>query len=328
MAADGGSQRIPEAVLDQARNAFKPSEVLQRYGVGLKRTGHEFRGYCPFHADKNNPSLTVNDAKHIIMCFSCGWHGNTISIVMQLGKLTFHEAVRDLLGGSIPEAPPDISFKKAAATGAIDDEKTRLQKAQAIWAQRQPIRDTVAWTYLTVHRKLSPNWFSRLQCYAFHPGLYFAPLERQLPALIAGLTNSSGTITAVQATFLDPQTSDKAEPRREAKRTRGLMRKSAVRLGTPRRILGIAEGNETGITIYGRFAIPVAVCCGAARMKDIWVPDDVDEIVIYRDAGETGDREARAAAAVHEDIGRRVMIEMPPDGCSDFNDAEKSGIAL
>ena len=39
--------------------------------VELKKSGANYKGLCPFHAD-NNPSFSVNPQKNICKCFVCG----------------------------------------------------------------------------------------------------------------------------------------------------------------------------------------------------------------------------------------------------------------
>ena len=49
-------------------------EVVGRY-VQLKKSGANFMGLCPFHAEKT-PSFSVSPAKQFYHCFSCGKHSN------------------------------------------------------------------------------------------------------------------------------------------------------------------------------------------------------------------------------------------------------------
>lgn len=70
-------------------------EVVEEYGVELKKTGVNYKGVCPFHADKN-PSFMVSPAKNICHCFVCGGGGNSIRFVMEKEKCSFPEACKSL----------------------------------------------------------------------------------------------------------------------------------------------------------------------------------------------------------------------------------------
>lgn len=61
----------------------------------MRRTGRNFVGLCPFHAEKT-PSFTVSPDKQIFYCFGCGAGGNIFSFVMKHEGLSFPEAARSL----------------------------------------------------------------------------------------------------------------------------------------------------------------------------------------------------------------------------------------
>ena len=48
---------------------------------------------CPFHNDKNNPSMGISDDKGLYNCFSCDAGGDAIKFVQELEQSTFQEAV-------------------------------------------------------------------------------------------------------------------------------------------------------------------------------------------------------------------------------------------
>ena len=79
-------------------------EVVGRY-VQLKKSGANFMGLCPFHAEKT-PSFSVSPAKQFYHCFSCGKHGDAINFLMEHTGASFTEAVHELAqqcGLSVPE---------------------------------------------------------------------------------------------------------------------------------------------------------------------------------------------------------------------------------
>src|SRR3972149_5762872 len=72
--------------------------------VNLKRAGENWKGLCPFHAEKT-PSFMVHPKKGIFHCFGCGVGGDAFGFLMRQDRLQFPEAVRVLAeraGVSLP----------------------------------------------------------------------------------------------------------------------------------------------------------------------------------------------------------------------------------
>jgi DNA primase len=66
--------------------------VIGEY-VRLKKSGQNFTGLCPFHAEKS-PSFAVHPVKQIYHCFGCGVGGDVFKFVMEVDKVSFPEAIR------------------------------------------------------------------------------------------------------------------------------------------------------------------------------------------------------------------------------------------
>jgi DNA primase len=93
------------AVLDEIRNGVDIVDLVGRF-VNLKKAGVNWKGLCPFHAEKT-PSFMVNPKKRIFHCFGCGVGGDAFGFLMRQDKLSFPEAVRALAktaGVTLPEA--------------------------------------------------------------------------------------------------------------------------------------------------------------------------------------------------------------------------------
>lgn len=320
--------RFPPARIAEARTRRALSVVIGA-AVPLKKQGAEYAGICPFHND-HSPSLNVNDRKGLWVCRVCDAGGDAISFVERFYGKSFHEAVEELAGAPYEssvakferktrEAAAEYSERPSRKWEADAEERARMAQARSIWNRAVPPKGTLAESYLrgrAISKRLPPSL-------RFSPSLYFWPLKREMPALIAALQDSGGNITAVQRIFLDPATGKKAEPAKEAKRTKGPMHDGAVRLGKPGRILGIAEGVETALSASQIYSLPVWAALGA-RMKAIKLPAEVEEVMIFRDNGAAGLDMAVAAAELWEDQGRRVMIEAPPAELGDWNDVLKA----
>ena len=88
------SNFIPEEKIEEIKNAADIVEVISDY-VMLKKTGKNYSGLCPFHAEKD-PSFTVSPSKQIFHCFGCNTGGNVFNFLIKHDGLSFPEAVRML----------------------------------------------------------------------------------------------------------------------------------------------------------------------------------------------------------------------------------------
>jgi DNA primase len=92
------------ALLDEVRGAIDIVELVGRF-VTLRKAGANWKGLCPFHAEKT-PSFMVNPRKGIFHCFGCGVGGDAFGFLMKQDRLSFPEAVRALArtaGVALPE---------------------------------------------------------------------------------------------------------------------------------------------------------------------------------------------------------------------------------
>jgi len=63
--------------------------------VPLRKVGKNFRGLCPFHAEKT-PSFYVSPDRQTFHCYGCGRGGDIFSFVMEKEGLSFPEALETL----------------------------------------------------------------------------------------------------------------------------------------------------------------------------------------------------------------------------------------
>src|SRR6202165_6255208 len=77
---------------DRVKQQADIVRVIGEY-VRLKKSGQNFTGLCPFHAEKS-PSFAVHPVKQIYHCFGCGVGGDVFKFVMEVDKVAFPEAIR------------------------------------------------------------------------------------------------------------------------------------------------------------------------------------------------------------------------------------------
>src|ERR1035441_8591047 len=91
------------------KEAVTLGQVLDRYGVKLKRIGKELCGPCPIHQGDGTRSFHANTEKNAFHCFSCQAKGNVLDFVAAMEKCSVRDAALKLKdwfpvsgSGSIP----------------------------------------------------------------------------------------------------------------------------------------------------------------------------------------------------------------------------------
>ena len=69
-------------------------QLVSRY-VSLKKAGTNYSWLCPFHSEKS-PSFLVSPTKQIYKCFWCGKGGNAINFFMEIERIDYSDAIKQL----------------------------------------------------------------------------------------------------------------------------------------------------------------------------------------------------------------------------------------
>jgi DNA primase len=97
--------RLVDDELERLKQEVSLQDLVESYGVELKKKGKDLIGLCPFHPDKN-PSLVVTPDKNLWHCLgACQEGGSVIDWVMKSEGVSFRHAVeilkeREGIGGS------------------------------------------------------------------------------------------------------------------------------------------------------------------------------------------------------------------------------------
>lgn len=94
---------ISEDKIQEVRDATDIVDVVSQH-VTLKKRGKTFVGLCPFHSEKT-PSFHVDPVRGFYHCFGCGAGGNVFSFIMQMERIGFPEAVKQLAEKARIELP-------------------------------------------------------------------------------------------------------------------------------------------------------------------------------------------------------------------------------
>jgi len=115
------------ATLDDIRAGVDVVDLVGRF-VNLRKAGQNYKGLCPFHAEKT-PSFMVNPKKGIFHCFGCGVGGDVFGFLMRQDRLSFPEAVRVLAKQAGVALPEDRGGAAAGDSGR--EELSRVMEAAA-----------------------------------------------------------------------------------------------------------------------------------------------------------------------------------------------------
>jgi len=89
-----GKGLISKGQIESVLQATSLEGLISGY-TGLKKSGPNLLGLCPFHSEKS-PSFVVSPSKGTYHCFGCGVHGNAIGFVIDIEHFSFIDAVEFL----------------------------------------------------------------------------------------------------------------------------------------------------------------------------------------------------------------------------------------
>lgn len=84
--------RIPDADIQRLKDEVSVQRLVESAGVELRKTGKDWAGKCPFHAD-DTASLVITPSKNLWHCFGCQIGGGVVDWVMKLKGVSFRHAV-------------------------------------------------------------------------------------------------------------------------------------------------------------------------------------------------------------------------------------------
>ena len=114
--------------------------VMAHYNVTLNGDGDQRKGPCPLHSDTRN-SLSVNTAKNVFRCHSCGSSGNVIKFVQLVDDERSNPRRAALQIAKLSEIPPKpggeiesraaVVKTEAAQAASVEDDDEAVGEADA-----------------------------------------------------------------------------------------------------------------------------------------------------------------------------------------------------
>jgi Ti-type conjugative transfer relaxase TraA len=266
--------------------------------------------------------------------------GGPLHLLTQLKNLSFKEAID--YGASWARLSPnqvhtqkhnfDSSYsqksEKENLKKEVAESKQKIERAQKLWAKGQPIQGTIAERYLKEHRKIVGELSQDFRYLSNVKVAGEQSAGKTYPCLMVAARSNTGDITAVQLTFLDSKTANKADVPVQ-KRSYGLLKGSAVTIqaGKDSNLLFIAEGVETALSLKAAgIEGTIKASLGLSNIARIEPQDHNTHIVIC------GDHDAPNSPAVKslqksvqafQERGFKVSVIKPDTLGEDFNDILK-----
>ncbi len=114
----------------EIRDRLDIADLIHEYVPSLKKTGNSFKGLCPFHNEKS-PSFIVFPNTQSYHCFGCGKSGDIFNFYMEMEKLDFRDALKDL------GARAGVEVTTSAPRPPDEDEKRKhlieINQMAAMW---------------------------------------------------------------------------------------------------------------------------------------------------------------------------------------------------
>jgi hypothetical protein len=188
-----------------------------------------------------------------------------------------------------------------------------------LFAMSRPIAGSLVETYL---RARHIEYLVDAESLRFHARCFYRPSYGRptqiWPAMIASVTDLSGTLTGVNRTWLDPSGRTKA-PIKTPRRAMGNLLGNAVRFGRCDDVLAAGEGIETMLSPRSVMpTMPMAAALSAAHLSALLFPPGLRRIYIMRDNDPAGDGAVETLRRRANQAGIEAISLSPRLG--DFNE--------
>jgi hypothetical protein len=265
---------------------------------------------APGHSSADRSvSLWLRDGRLVVHTFGDGdWR----AVLDELRRLRLVE------GGDTPAAGGGY-----AASRPADDLSRRKRQAvvSRIWELGRPVVGTLSERHLRL-RAVTRD-MPGASALRHGPDVAVAAYREtgfRRPALLAGIQDATGDLTAVEITYLAAN-GCRADTLRLPRKTIGFVPSGcAVRLDPAAPEMLVGEGVVTTLSASARFALPAWALLSTRNLRGWTPPPGVRAVLIAADRGTDGEASAARLRRRLARLGLRVWVEVPPAGCGDWND--------
>jgi putative DNA primase/helicase len=296
--------------------------------LAFDKKGQEFP--CPKSGNGKTKFSFIKNAKIPDSAFhrDIGALCDGIDIIAWIEGVTKSQAMDIIVricGGDLSSVTKaDIQNTKQVCTTGItpEDAKQRLQNIKKIWNNHKPVSGTLVEQYLRTRGiKGDPSSWNNL---FFHSNLAYKEDDKtpwsHHPGMIAVVRDINGKPLTLHRTFLANDGLGKAAVSRQKmmmaqpRELRGACIRIDEPVTTPLgKLIGIAEGIETALSVREATGCPMWVGISDRIMEQVVFPDDVKFVVVWADIEPSGAglRAANKIKDALEPKGISVMIEAP-----------------
>jgi DNA primase len=118
-------RRIAKSTIQEVYDRMDAAAVVEDY-IRLEKRGGRYWGRCPFHAggQERTPSFTVDTNQNLYYCFGCSKGGTIIDFVMEMDKIGYLDAIKNLAG----KFGVEIVYEKTGEGEADNEEAERSSR--------------------------------------------------------------------------------------------------------------------------------------------------------------------------------------------------------
>ncbi|MBO9547127.1 toprim domain-containing protein [Caulobacter sp.] len=283
--------------------------IVRQLGGDLYDGGRRANIPAPGHSRADRSvSLLERDGKIIVHTFGDGDWRQVRDHLRGLGLI-----------GAGRRASPAAPSTAAADLAALS---MRRRAAEALWAAARPLANTLSARHCQGRGMVcalpGPD---ALRHHPAAPISVYRPGRARRPALLAGVRDADGALTAVEVTYLTPG-GRRAFDLALSRKTIGVLPAgSAVRLDPLAADLLVAEGVFTAAAAGRRFSRPAWALLSTSNLRRWRPPPGVRSLLIAADRGPDGEASAARLAQTATEGGVVSTIALPPPGFGDWDEA-------
>ncbi|MGC1301985.1 MAG: toprim domain-containing protein, partial [Caulobacteraceae bacterium] len=193
--------------------------------------------------------------------------------------------------------------------------------ARRLWDEARPLPRSLAERHCRLRGIVRP--LPGPEALRHHPEVpisIYRPGRLRRPALLTGIFNPSGRLTAVEITYLAINGSRAVDLRLPRKTVGSPSAGSAVRLDLAEAKMLVAEGVFTTLSATEWFGLPGWALLSTRNLRRWTAPQGVRSVLIAADRGKDGEASAEVLRASLSADGIAASIALPPAPFGDWND--------